>query len=404
MQDARASILRGLRTIVIGDSFVGAFTLLKKSSNVVVAKTMGGTIKGFTKDNSESSVELQNLIKKYRSIETACFSFGQVDIHFSYYYDLIVKNQHNSKDYYDKIAAAYIEKIASIKGIQRKIVFCVYPLPVVTDKIRTILVNYHIVTQEELDAFDSAELDKHVQPIVRINRLRAFNAALERECHKHNIEYASIYNELVDETDEIKHVFRDPCEYNVHIMWEPLIPIWCNYFDNFNIGISNDDCTDIRESGEKYVTEKSKKVEAWNQGLSSEDFEILNGIAPRKPKDPNIDQSLKPKFRLLGAIDEPPVRNSGRSNSGGGAFSGSRGSGRGGDNSFFNGASGGRDRDSSSGYNNASSGSRGDAFMSSRRGTSGGSAIPVTVLSAATSGDSAAPAPAKYVPPHLRNR
>ena len=32
-----------------------------------------------------------------------------------------------------------------------------------------------------------------------------------------------------------------------------------------------------------------KRVRKWNQGMSSEAFEILNGIAPRKPKDPNID-------------------------------------------------------------------------------------------------------------------
>ncbi len=83
------------RNFVIGDSFIGIFTLLNKKANMKVLKVKGGTLKGFSREGNEARVTMQQLLESPEPFQCGLFGFGQVDMNLSFYYDLIVKQQFN---------------------------------------------------------------------------------------------------------------------------------------------------------------------------------------------------------------------------------------------------------------------------------------------------------------------
>ena len=83
------------RNFVIGDSFIGIFTLLSKKANMKVLKVKGGTLKGFSREGNEARVTMQQLLESPEPFQCGLFGFGQVDMTLSFYYDLIVKEQFN---------------------------------------------------------------------------------------------------------------------------------------------------------------------------------------------------------------------------------------------------------------------------------------------------------------------
>jgi len=83
------------RSFVIGDSFIGIFTLLNKNANMRVLKVKGGTLKGFSREGNDAQLTIQKLLESPVPFQCGLFGFGQVDMNLSFYYDLIVKQQFN---------------------------------------------------------------------------------------------------------------------------------------------------------------------------------------------------------------------------------------------------------------------------------------------------------------------
>ncbi len=83
------------RSFVIGDSFIGIFTLLNKNANMKVLKVKGGTLKGFSREGNDAQVTIRRLLESPVPFRCGLFGFGQVDMNLSFYYDLIVKQQFN---------------------------------------------------------------------------------------------------------------------------------------------------------------------------------------------------------------------------------------------------------------------------------------------------------------------
>ena len=110
------------RTLVTGDSFCGIFTLMKPSAHVEVMKFKGGTLKGLTRYDNENRKKLLETVSK-RSYKCAIFNFGQVDLHFSIYNDVINKGKPMSKAeifrMYKDMATHYVDFIGTLKNIER---------------------------------------------------------------------------------------------------------------------------------------------------------------------------------------------------------------------------------------------------------------------------------------------
>jgi hypothetical protein len=243
------------RTVVIGDSFAGIFKLLK--NNISVIKFKGCTMKGLARDGNENQIKLLQLLsnKKY---ECGIFSIGQVDLHLSFYYDLLVKKSTEPTDYKER-AFTFVNFVSGIKGIGKKIILAVYPSPLETQFIKASLIAYGIVSSEDVDSFDKTTWDEMNEPEERFNRLQQLNNGLEEACLATNgkVQFLSI-NDQIMEGCKVKSDYIDVSQCNVHLLWEPLIDLWTKLINNHNI--TKDNLTDIESSSAAYLSEKLSRM------------------------------------------------------------------------------------------------------------------------------------------------
>lgn len=243
------------RTIVIGDSFAGIFKLLK--NNITVIKFKGGTMKGLARDGNENQIKLLQLLS-YKKYECGIFSIGQVDLHLSFYYDLLIKKKTEPTDYKER-ATNFVNFVSGVKGIDKKIILAVYPSPLETEFIKASLIAYGIVTSEDVDAIDIAKWNEMNQPEERFNRLTQLNTGLEEACLASNgkVQFLSI-NDQIMEGCKVKSEYIDVSLCNVHLLWEPLIELWTNKINNYNI--TRDNLSDIESSSAAYLVEKLSRM------------------------------------------------------------------------------------------------------------------------------------------------
>lgn len=170
-------------TIVFGDSFAGIFKLLDAKACVKVVVLKGSTAKGLTKPDHQNRSKIGQIVNQYRP--TCClFSFGQVDVHLSFYYDLLVKGIDHLPNLRE-IASQYVEFIASIEHPCTKIVLAVYPCAVKTENVKYMLHPYTGVAQDVVDACPEEIWTSATQAEMRIARLIEFNSGLEESCKLH---------------------------------------------------------------------------------------------------------------------------------------------------------------------------------------------------------------------------
>ena len=70
-----------------GDSFVRLFGLVRHP-DVSVQAFKGATCRGLGKEGNENRVEITRRLAAKPETKVAIFTFGNVDVHFSYYYSL----------------------------------------------------------------------------------------------------------------------------------------------------------------------------------------------------------------------------------------------------------------------------------------------------------------------------
>lgn len=303
-RNIKASSVREKKTLAIGDSFIGIFKLLKNEANVRVEKIKGGTAKGIFRTGSESNTKLKEIMQGKHHYDYGIFNFGQVDHHISFYWDLIEKKQENDIEYYNTLAHDYVNFIAALPGFDKKIIFGVYPLPCETDYVSKYLCCYTRIGDEKVEAYvndNKQRWDELTSLECRARRIINFNAALEKECLAHEIEFASLYDKLVDENHNVLSTFKDPSACNIHLLWEPLVAEWCKYFENQDTGISEKYLEDIEKTAQAYLHEKTREVNKW-KGIKNED-------------EPEYDQVLSSSNKYVDTYVAKDRRNYNRNNS-----------------------------------------------------------------------------------------
>jgi hypothetical protein len=134
------------RILAAGDSFIGIFSLFKKEANIDINKLKGATAKGLSKPLNENRLMLLELVSKQPNKYDCCiFSFGQVDVNHSFYYNVIGRKQDiDIAAYYETIADNYVDFIMSL-DIPLTIVCAVYPSPLATSEVPRELMTYNIL-------------------------------------------------------------------------------------------------------------------------------------------------------------------------------------------------------------------------------------------------------------------
>lgn len=249
---------------VFGDSFSKIFTLFK-DTKIQVFSYKGATLKGIAKNTNDSRLVIERAIRKNKNITHAVFSFGQVDLNLSFYYDIVKNNgiiPNGGCIHYSEYIKQYIEWISNIPGRFRRIIIVPYPSPL--DAAHTInsLINYGSLTKEEVQMY-YAQLEFCSNDIIRSTRYFEFLYNMQKNCHKYsfhnNIIYTNLNKYILNENLEIKNEFRDVSEFNMHLRWGPIIPCIIEEFKLNDVKISDKDIVDnINEIEDKYIQNKSQ--------------------------------------------------------------------------------------------------------------------------------------------------
>lgn len=252
------------QTLVFGDSFAGIFTLLRPSARVKVVKFKGGTAKGLTKEGHENKATILNYVKNNVSAKCCIFSFGQVDIHLSFYFDLVKKGADGLPDHV-AVASKYVDFVASIPGVDKKIILAVYPTPVPPQNVKQTIIAYARLSKAEIDQCPAEQWSALNEPSARVRRLDLFNDTLKQNCEEHGIQFASINDQITDGYG-VRPEFQDLHLFNIHLRWEPLMLSWVEYFNDH--GITKENLEDLSASESKYVEYKKGQMSSWDKGAA----------------------------------------------------------------------------------------------------------------------------------------
>lgn len=217
---------------IFGDSFTELFSLVdNKNLNVITMK--GSTIRGITKPDNKNRLKIIKTLKKSKNIKCLIFNYGQVDIYFSYYYKYI----RNEKFEMEELVKNYIEFIANLPYNCNKIVFAVYPHFIKEEYWFNTLLHYKILSQNEIDSFTNNEKKIMSSMKFRRNLVNIFNKLLEIYCKMYNLTYINFEDVLLDKNNNVKDKFYSSFSiYNIHLLWEPLLPFLLKKLKICNIG------------------------------------------------------------------------------------------------------------------------------------------------------------------------
>jgi hypothetical protein len=237
--------------LIFGDSFSNTFKSFN-DPNIKVFKYKGATAKGLIKIDNENRKDILKNIKKESNFKGCLvFVFGNVDLHFSYYYNLLLKNKFDIKE----ILKSYVNFIASIKVNKNvsKYILNIYPSPVLDKNIPSQLILYNILEKNIIKENKELILE-HSNDEFRLQRLNEANTFLKEECIKNNINFVEINNDIMS-NNKIKSRFIDPSIFNVHLRYEPQLKYLKNKITKCKIR-NNYSATAYK----KYMSQKIKNL------------------------------------------------------------------------------------------------------------------------------------------------
>ena len=245
-----------------GDSFVRLFGLVRHPE-IQVQAFKGATCRGLGKQGNENREEIVRRLKP--ETRAAIFVFGNVDVHFSYYYSLHGKPVPQRIDF-EGIARDYVEFIAGLPGGAglRRGVVAAYPSSLVDDdKVPASVIAYGILSEEQAKGIDPEDCKLQA----RQGRVREFNRHLERFCGERGVEYHDLFDELVDaESLVLKPEYLDISDLNIHVIWETTLLLWLQRLPFLKARTKPGFEAQLQASLSKYLDEK--KLEFAGKELS----------------------------------------------------------------------------------------------------------------------------------------
>lgn len=123
------------------------------------------------------------------------------------------------------------------------------------------LVKYGTLDQETVDDNDDI-LMHYADELIRQMRYFEFNFVLKKNCNKNGIIYFDLIQYLYNTNLTLKKEYKDISTYNMHLRWEPIIPILITELGKLHIPIEQTDIVnDINEIEATYIKYKNDKME-----------------------------------------------------------------------------------------------------------------------------------------------
>ena len=184
--------------LLFGDSFVRLFGLVKHA-DIKIHAYKGATARGLSKEKNEHRVHIAKQLATRaaagKEARAAVFVFGNVDVHFSYYYTRYAKKKQID---FEGIARDYVDFVAGLPAASRVIVGA-YPSSITEDaQAVASLIPYSILTKEQAAKVDAADATLRA----RQGRVRTFNRLLAARCAEKGVSYHDTFDEMtVEEKD-----------------------------------------------------------------------------------------------------------------------------------------------------------------------------------------------------------
>ena len=277
--------------IIFGDSFIGPFTLIK-DDNLLLKKFKGKTMRGISKINSKDYKTLYNIIetnKNNKGIKYVCFIFGQVEILFSIYYEMFIKNNYNIKKFLEESSERYCKFLLSLKNIMnnKKVIFSICPLMLKDEEVIHSLYLYPIIDIEILK-----QIPKNFRDIIFSydfrNNCRIYLNNLNKQfCKKYKMKFINYDEILIDKTTNkpLDILKVKESDYNIHPYFEEIIKLYLSKLNFMNINKEYKE--DLIKSQEEYKNIKKE--------LSEERYNNLIFIKCNE----NIDEKYNDKIISL---------------------------------------------------------------------------------------------------------
>ncbi len=241
--------------VVFGDSFIGPFKLID-DDNLEVYKFKGATMKGLGKKNNENSIKIKNIVKKNQNrINCLVFNFGQVDLHFSFYY---VKFHKKETFNMEEIVKNYINFIKKLKCKKcNKNVLAIFPTTIQDKDVFDCLQIYGILSKEDIKSISKSDIEKYSNYKFRIKMYYDFNKLLKKYCKLNNLRFINCEDKLLDNNNRLRYRFKDQIsKYNIHLLWESLIPILLSKLEKCKIKKKYK--YSLNQTYKKYLSNKKK--------------------------------------------------------------------------------------------------------------------------------------------------
>ena len=190
-----------------------------------------------------------------------------MDLHFSFYYDLVCKADRKIilSEYYKQLADEYVSFISTLSANGVKcFVLAIYPSAVESFRIPSQLIMYGVLTVDQILQVDKETWWEATNFKSRSARLQLFNDSLRASCERSEgrVTFLSINDKLLSPEDNtVRKEFVDLSPYNVHLLWEPLIALWAEELEKWDMGLNPSLLTDTKLSGKLYGSKKAKEIE-----------------------------------------------------------------------------------------------------------------------------------------------
>lgn len=261
--------------IIFGDSFIGPFSLLN-DDKLIVKKFKGKTMRGISKINSDDYNILINILNKQKEINGinyVLFMFGQVDIVFSIYYEILIKNNYNIKQYLEDTSKSFCNFLLSLNNIMnnKKIIGSICPLMLNDEESFHSLYLYPVIDMDILNNIPM-NLKNIIFSYEFRNSCRLYLNYLNKQfCKKFNMKFIDFDSNLINKINNkpFDYLKVKESDYNIHPYFEIVLFKYLAKLKFMNLNIKFNE--DLELSKNKYCNDKKKLM---NERLN--EIKLLN--------------------------------------------------------------------------------------------------------------------------------
>ena len=266
--------------ILFGDSFIGPFTLLNVN-NLYIKKFKGKTMRGISKLNTDDYIKLYKTIntqKKINGINYVIFMFGQGDILFSIYYEILIKHNYNIKNYLDETLNNYHNFLLSLNNVMnnKKVILSICPLMLSDEETFHSLYHYPILDIDILKNITMTERNIIFSYKFRNTCRKYLNILNKKFCKEYNIKFIDFDDILIDKnTNKPLDILKvKEYDYNIHPYFEIVIFKYLSKLKFLNLNIKFKE--DINQSQNNYKNNKIELVKEREKELCNINYYINN--------------------------------------------------------------------------------------------------------------------------------